>query len=122
MTVKTVVDILKADSGVAALVAGNVFPLIRPQNFKPPAVTAQNIQGVPANSLQGDSGLESYSIQVDCWALQYQDALALATACRKAINLAGHLLDRESDNFTDEAELSGVFRITQEYSVWLNRS
>src|SRR4051812_8690627 len=95
--------VLSADTQVVGLVGKNVFPLVRPMTFPPPAATLQRIAGTPQNSLRGDSGLQYDRVQLDAWGLSLADAQAVADACRKAINAAGHILERESDNFNDSA-------------------
>lgn len=120
MAIQIIHDLLIADPSVAAIVSDRVYPLVRPQSFPAPAVTLQRITVTPVNSL--DTALYSIAenrVQVDSWDVTYMGARTLADACRAAINAAGHILDTELDNFAPDAPLSGVYRITQDYSIWL---
>lgn len=121
--VKTIIDILGADAGVTAIVGtgddARIVPLTRPQDVAVPAITVSGISLTPTNYLGGDANLDENRVQVDCWADDYSGARALAAACRAAITATGILMLSDLDNFDASAELSGIYRVTQEYSLWL---
>lgn len=121
MAVKVVQDVLAASGAVTAIVGSGddarIEQIVRPQDVALPAVTISRIFTAPTNNLTDDGGLDSNRVQVDSWALTYTQAKTLASACREALQDAGHQMESEFDNFDPEID-EGTFRITQEYSIW----
>ncbi len=122
MSVEVALAVLKADSTVTAIVgsgsSAKISPLIKSQNLAAPAVTLQRVNVDPQNHLRGHANLDDVRVQLDAWAEKYADARALATACRNAMQTAGHLMISEVDN-TDMDVDPLLYRITQDFRVWV---
>lgn len=77
---------LLADSTVASLVKGQVYPQLAPTTASLPYL----VYSVPSSdrlyAMGGSTGLVTARCQVDCYATSYAVAKALATAVRSAIN------------------------------------
>lgn len=116
---KSLLTTLKADSGVSAIVGSRVYAMIMPQNSTLPAVTFQRINGRPANTLSGRSGLEEIDLQIDCWASSFAQAKTLAVAVRDAMPDVGAVwssrLQSDQDLYDEDNE---YFRVLMEYKVW----
>ena len=110
---------LREDAGLSALVGNKVFALVIPQGTKLPCITFQRIGGMPANTLSGHSGLEEIDLQIDVWALDYDEAKAIAKAVRAAMPPSGprfsaHLIE-DQDLYEDG---TNYFRVNMEFKVW----
>lgn len=83
---------LRADSGIAAVVGDRIYPVVLPQNSAKPAITYQEITGIPQTDLSGDDGdLMEIRVQVDCWGENprgYTAASALADLVRVRLQTA----------------------------------
>lgn len=122
MSIEVALAVLKADAAVTAIVgagtAAKISPLIKSQNLVAPAVTLQRINVDPQNHLRGFANLDDSRVQLDAWAETYAGVRALATACRNAMQTAGHLTLNEFDGQEPETD-PGLYRITQEFRVWV---
>lgn len=123
MSIEVVLAALKADASVTAIVGGGtsarISPLIKAQNITMPAVTLQRTSTTPTNSIDPSphTGLDQTRVQIDCWADSYAGARALASACRTALQNAGHPCVGEFDNYDPETD-PGLYRLTLDFSVW----
>lgn len=121
MSVATVLAVLKADSMVTNLVGSGsdarISPMTMSQGIDMPAVTLQRVSVTPQNNLRNNGSLDDVRIQLDAWATSYAGVLALASACRSAMENAGHILIVEVDNYDPEVDPK-LFRVTQDYQVW----
>jgi hypothetical protein len=117
MVLSTVRTVLAAAAPVAAICGDRIEILTKPQAIGSPAVCLSVASTTPVNGLETWNGLDGNLIQVDSYAATYTEAKALAAACRAALEV-DHELESEFDNFDDSAELSGLARVTQQYSVW----
>jgi len=72
-----IVALLKADAGVAGVVADRVWPNARPQGKPYPSITVTRISGSPEYADDGEAGLMISRIQVSNWALTYSEAKEL---------------------------------------------
>jgi hypothetical protein len=78
---------LQADPALVALVADRIHPGVVPEGSPLPVVTYTHVLGQPEICLDGfTSGVTRYAMQVDCWALTYDEATALALAVRDRLN------------------------------------
>lgn len=122
MSVEVAVSVLKNAAGVTAIVGSGsscrVSPLMKSQSLTMPAVTVQRVTTDPVNHLRGHGSLDDSRTQLDSWAETYAGARALATACRTAMQTAGHLMLGEFDNYDPETD-PGLYRITQDYRIWV---
>lgn len=117
--VQVIYDVLAVDPGVASLVSTRITPLLRTQDLALPAVTIRRITTSPINTLNDDAGMDDNRVQVDSWASTYAIAYATAQACRRAITAAGFPMNLELDDFNQEAQLAGLYQVTQEYYVMI---
>jgi hypothetical protein len=79
---------LRAASAIATLVSGRIYPQVLPSSPIYPALTYQRISGPADKTLAGANGRVIARIQIDCWAVRYADAKALASAVKTAMNAA----------------------------------
>lgn len=86
MSEKAVYAILKAASGVAALVATRIHPLTAPQSETVPFITYQRISAERTRDTRGPTGRARTRLQVDGYAATYPEAKALANAVRQALD------------------------------------
>lgn len=123
MSISAVLDVLTADPAVTAIVgAGDdarISPIQRDQDQTVPALTITNVATTGLYTLNGPDGISQNVFQVDSWASTYEAASELALACRTALDAAGFVMNSQIDNFDSSAELSGIYSVTQEFSVWL---
>lgn len=122
MSAEVAVAVLRAAAGVTAIVGSGddckVSPLIKAQGISPPAVTVQRVATTPQNHLRGFGSLDQNRVQVDVWTAHRDEALDLASACRTAMQNAGHLCLGEFDNYDPETD-PGLYRITQDFEIWV---
>lgn len=111
---------LQGDGTISGLVGDRVFPALVPQGKALPAVTYQQIGGLPMTDLSGaDGALINYRIQVNSWADGYMAAQALAEAVRVRMKTAASnfkaVLTLQQDVFEESPRRFGVY---QDYSIW----
>lgn len=114
MTAQVLYDVLINDAPVVAIVSDRISPVIRAQDETLPCVTVTTVSVVPANIMDGVPTLDTCRVQVDAWASTYAGARSLATACRLAIETAGHTMEDEFSSFESDVN---EYRVTQDYSV-----
>lgn len=95
-----VIDILRDNAGVGALVGGTgtsarVYPIERAQKEGLPAITVDQDNVIPYDTKDGVSTLDEVYVLVISYGSTYSDSLAVANACRSA-------LDRTSGTFNGE--------------------
>jgi hypothetical protein len=99
---------LLANASIAAIVGTKVYPLRLPQkvDLVPPscAIVLTLVDDIGEAHLRGPNALSRARIQVDCWAKQYDDAVALASFCRQRI-------DGYSGTWTDTASPQEQIRV-----------
>lgn len=87
MTIEAVITKhLTENAGVAALIAGRVYPKQLPQGPTYPAIVYHRISGPRVHSHDGASGLAYPRFQFDCFAKTHVQAKALCDAVRLAID------------------------------------
>jgi hypothetical protein len=117
--VKDVFALLAADDTVTSIVdPSRISPVIRAQDQQLPAVTVARGSLVALYDLSGPAGIAQNTLSVQCWAYTYAEMAALADAVRAVLESAGYILASLQDNFDSSAELSGVYSVTQEFSIW----
>lgn len=110
--------LLLDDADLAALVGKKVFALVIPQGTKLPCVSFQRISGEPANCLDGHSGLENITLQVDAWGRTYAEAKQVAKAIRAAMPPAGDPISSQLQADHDQYEPDEkYFRVSMDYAV-----
>lgn len=101
------------------LVSSRVYPLVAPQGVAKPYITYQGITRQRENTLAGDGGLSNPRVQIDCYAETYPAAKSLALSVRGAMKTAAYKPLCITENEFHEPDI-GLFRISQDYSIWLN--
>lgn len=71
---------------IAGKIGTRCYPMRLPQDAILPALTYQTIAGSESITHSGGANLGRKRIQFDCWAVRYEDALALADAIRGAFS------------------------------------
>ena len=112
-------QILQNDEWLSSLVGEKIFALLIPADTLLPCVTFQRISGIPANTLDGHSGLERISLQVDAWGRNYAEAKTVAKAVRAAMPPKGeafgaHLI-KDADYYEND---TNYYRISMEFACW----
>jgi hypothetical protein len=77
---------LSGYAGLSALADARIYPMLLPQGATLPALTYQRVSGVQSYSHQGDSGLATVRMQVDCWGATYASAKAVAAQVKAALS------------------------------------
>lgn len=126
---------LRANAGVAAIVATRVFRGIAPQGQALPYLTLQLISNDHQDHMTAASGLADARIQVSSWDKTEHGAEALANAVREALDGftqatlggSGYTADVRRISLEGEAENYvapmagddvGVFGVMQDYGIW----
>ena len=77
---------LVADATLVAVVANRVYPELAPQAPTAPFVVFTRVFTEPKNSLDGfATNLEKIRVQVDCYAVAFDDLIALSAAVAAAV-------------------------------------
>jgi hypothetical protein len=120
---------LLATSGVTSLVQARVYPGRRPQASVLPAVAMNRISGAPVYTDQGEAGLATARVEIDCWGETYtsakQTARAVIAALSAFFGTAGGytfqyvLLDAERD-FSEAGSNAAeyLYRTNLDFIVW----
>jgi len=97
---------LAADAGVAALVAGRIYPDVIPPDVALPAIAYARLSTEPVTTVHGAMPAQFVNLQVQCWAATRTSAEAVADAVQAALLVngevpagRGQLFDEESGNF-----------------------
>jgi Protein of unknown function (DUF3168) len=128
MLAADITQYLKADATIAAAVGQRVFPNIVPQGSNFPAISYNQVSGVRLYDINdGPSGRAMPRITINSWAIRYLDVRNLADAVRQRLNgfrgmmgstQVGRItLDNEFDTYEEEAGLSGIHRVVQDYII-----
>lgn len=114
-------------SAISALVGLRIYPQELPQKPTLPALTYNQISAVRVRELAGPAGKARRRIQIDCWASTYKGAHALADAVRQTLEpfygsmanteVGSIMLDNEFDLFEEEAGVTGIYRVMQDYLI-----
>lgn len=77
---------LAASSALVALVGDRLQWGLREQATVLPAVTLNKVSGGPIYVDEGEVGLSEQRVQIDCWAVSFGDATALAREVRTQLS------------------------------------
>jgi hypothetical protein len=112
-----VYKILSEDTSIAAIASTRIYPFELPQGIIVPAVVYVINDITPVKSLNGESGLDSGTVEIICWAKDYTAAHLLAIAVRSAFVASGIsvLTDTMQDTRDEETRNYGV---VMNMSVW----
>ena len=104
-----------ANSDLVALIGNKFYKFgMAPPNVVAPYVTWYTVFGDPQNQLADTPAADRYTIQVDCWADNSEQAEDVATAVRNCFEPIGYMTS--SGNSRDPATLR--FRIMLQFSIW----
>ena len=112
-------DYVTNDGGISALIATRFHWLQLPEQVTYPATRYLVVSRNPNTAHDGDTGLQTVTVQIDVIAENDSDAEAVADAFKSALNgfksppLSGFMTN-EFDSFE---EADNLWRVTQEYLV-----
>lgn len=116
---------LLAQPDIAAIVGDGAYPLFIPQGREPPCLVYQQVDASRQVTYDGTNGLVGASLQVDCLAVRYADARALADAVRDALtDYSGDMAGTTVRNcfIVADQDLSdiepGFFRVSLNFDLW----
>ena len=120
---------LLARPEVTALVSTRVSPGRRPQASVLPAIDVNTISGAPVYTDDGESGLASARVEINCWGQTYSSAKLVARAVKASlsafvgesagITFQNILLDAERDfSETGSNAAEYLYRTNLDFIVW----
>ena len=123
---------LLATAGVTALVSQRVYGGSRPQGGALPDIVIHRVSGAPVYTDDGNSGLSSARIQVDCYGATYAAAKGVAAAVFDSLSafvgtsggvtFQNVLLEAERDFREGGSNASEYLFSTQmDFEVWFER-
>jgi len=111
----TLASEIMGNSAVASIAGDRIYPLRLPANPTLPAATYRLISSPRVLTQQG-AKMTRPRYRWDCWALVYDDAVALAVAIAKASGTSFNgWVDEEMDHQEEE---TGLFRRRLETLAW----
>ena len=122
---KSLRDHLLAQAPVASVVGQRVYPLVIPQGGAMPCIVYAKQGRQVQQVFCGEDGLRRTMLEIDCYALVYDDAVGLANAVAAALrDFSGAMgATRVPRVFLEnEIDLSdvepGLYRQSQTWAVW----
>ena len=121
---------LKADPGLALLIAGRIYPVILPQASQYPCLSYQVISSLDHYTMQGRTGLVAKRVQFNVFAVEHSSMLAARDALIRCLSgfkgwmgdqrIQGSFLDLEIDEFEAALDAAGprVFRRIIDFTFW----
>lgn len=88
-----------------------------PQRVASPYVTWFTASAAPANNLDDVPPVDDYTVQVDCWSDDQDEAENLATAVRDAIEAEHHLISVNDGRDPETMR----YRISMTFTFWTDR-
>ena len=118
MAIQTVYAVLAAAAPVTALVpAERIEPIRRTQSLPIPAIVISRPSVVPENHLTGWANLDGSLVQLDIFAATFAEAVAIAAACRTALEAAQHLMTLQVDGYEPDVDPE-LYRLILNFQVW----
>ena len=123
------VEHLRNDAGVAALVGTRIYHESMPQNVAYPAIAYAKTSVERFRTLAGPSSLVQARVGVDVWARTSSDAIAVADAVKLALDGVTGMLGStniQHCSYESEADLSefdgdrAERHLSIEFVIWLN--
>ena len=124
--------LLSSSSELAALVGDRIFPMRAPQNANPNCITFMEISVSPVG-IKGYAKNEQARVQIDVFAPTQSNAGHIAKLVRKAMEpvlpatIGGVFtqvveFDDQQNMIEESAEDTGMYRISQDYLIYYNRT
>lgn len=115
-------SLLSTSTLVTTIASNRIYPVFLPQAVKFPAIAYERSASDPVNSIDGYSGLNNPSIEIDAYATSYLTCRTLADNIRSVLDGAGAfksvwVTDRDF-GFVDAETNKNLYRVTREYSMW----
>lgn len=104
-------------TALGALVSGRCYPLTAPDPVIKPYIIYSVISDVPANSLDGYSGISQKRIQVDIYSTTYGGVKAMAATVKDSFTVALPQSVHLSSQELHEPDTQ-LYRITMDFSLW----
>jgi len=125
---KAIYNILSNATGVTDIVGTKIFPVLVPQGTTFPAICYTQLQTDFKNTKDSNSRLDFTRIQIDSLALTYQQALAISSAVRSALNIvtagtyngvkvSSVFVEDEVHFFDNVADFDGVYQVSQDFTI-----
>lgn len=86
-----------------------IFPNVLPQGITLPSIVANQITETDDYHMQGPSGLAMARIQIDCWALVDDDAIALANNVHDCLSGFKGTVSYGTNSPIDQVVIRGIF-------------
>lgn len=122
---QALIDLLKADASVAAIVGTRIYFTQAPQTPVLPYAVMFRVDGPRVYGMEGASGLVAARVQIDIYSKTAKQARDVGRTIRQVlsgfrgeqsgVNLQAVLLLDEGDGYEDSPELQ---RVTHDYRVW----
>jgi hypothetical protein len=117
MLLTTIRTVLAAAAPVTAICGDRIEIMTIPQSIAAPVVCLSVVSTTPVNGLETWNSLDLNLVQIDSYADTATVADQLAPAVRNAMVAAGYQMEDQFPNFDPEADIAGLDRITQQFSV-----
>lgn len=129
MSLPPVFPLLAAAPAVTAIVGTNpvrVYPGgVIPQAASMPAIAWLVVAGVPENMLGDRTVVDNQRVQIDCWADNFDAAMALFEAVRAALEGAAYLVGiNDPEGISSNTQFdpdTRRYRISSDWSFWVSR-
>lgn len=125
--ISDLVAYLGSSSPISSLISTRIYPDIPPQSATFPAISYSQISRVGTYVLAGDVHKARSRIQIDSWAATRKQSLQLADEIRARLSgffgsMSGtqvHFitLDNQFFLFDEEAGVTGIYRVVQDYII-----
>lgn len=116
------VNVLKADVSIAAVVGARIYPEIAPQDPTYPLIIFHVISTVPVNSMDGHNNLDNVRVQINPWATTYKQAKQIELLVRNAMNntnvFKSTCIDARGLQYEPETKL---YAMSSDYSIWVRQ-
>ena len=125
---EVIFQLLTSNPEFSALAGDRVYPLRIAQSVALPAVAYQTISNVPTHCKEGDARQDAKRVQLNIYALDYDQQEALAEVCRSILgDFSGNIEGNEVANITYQTETdlhddaAEIFFKAQDYIITINR-
>lgn len=125
---ESLVALLLATAGITSLVSTRIYWTLKPQGAANPYIVLTRVSGVRDYTYQEPSRLIASRVQVDCYALTFGSAKAIARAVEVRLSgmkltqgatvFEGAFTEGERDTFESEATPDKLFRTSLDFIIW----